>query len=55
MWNSTEQAAQQIQKSFKNANDYKSKLTDDILKMEGMTGKKTRHFYNNLFYLKHHP
>ena len=48
MWNSTEQAAQQIQKSFKNANDYKSKLTDDILKMEGMTGKKTRHFYNNL-------
>lgn len=48
MWNSTEQATKQIKTSFENANNHQSKLTEDILKMEGMTGKKTRHFYNNL-------
>jgi hypothetical protein len=37
-----------IDTAFKNAENDISKLTDDILSMEGMTGKKTRHFYNNL-------
>lgn len=27
---------------------YQSKLTEDILLMEGMSGRKTRHLYNNL-------
>jgi len=33
---------------FENAEDGVSKITPDILEMEGMSGKKTRHFYNNL-------
>ena len=37
-----------IEKSFENAEKHISKITDEILNMEGMTGKKTRHFYNNL-------
>jgi hypothetical protein len=48
MWDSIEQAIRQIKTSFENANNHQSKLTKNILKMEGMTGKKTRHFYNNL-------
>ena len=37
-----------IETSFENAEKHISKVTDEILNMEGMTGKKTRHFYNNL-------
>ena len=29
-------------------NNYESKINQDILNIEGMTGKKTRHFYNNI-------
>ena len=38
----------QIDLSFKNAEEGISKISEDIIKMEGMTGTKTRHFYNNL-------
>ena len=34
--------------SLENTDKYISKIDEDILNMEGMTGKKTRHFYNNL-------
>lgn len=34
--------------SFINAENEKSKINQEILNLEGMTGKKTRHFYNNL-------
>lgn len=37
-----------IENSFENALLNKSKLCNEILYMEGMTGIKTRHFYNNL-------
>ena len=37
-----------IEKSFENAEKYYSKITNDIINMEGMSGTKTRHFYNNL-------
>lgn len=37
-----------IDTAFQNAENNISKITDDIIKMEGMTGTKTRHFYNNL-------
>lgn len=37
-----------VQYSFLNAEKELSKIDSGILKMEGMSGKKTRHFYNNL-------
>jgi hypothetical protein len=37
-----------IVKSFSNAENSISKITEEIIKMDGMTGTKTRHFYNNL-------
>ena len=37
-----------IDKSFENAENHVSKIDEGILRMDGMTGKKTRHFYNNL-------
>jgi len=37
-----------VELAFENAEKGISKITDDILKMDGMSGKKTRHFYNNL-------
>jgi hypothetical protein len=37
-----------IKISFCNAENNISKITDDIINMEGMSGTKTRHFYNNL-------
>jgi hypothetical protein len=37
-----------IKKSFENAENNISKITDDIIQMDGMSGIKTRHFYNNL-------
>jgi hypothetical protein len=39
---------QHIENAFKNAGKGVSKVTGEILTMEGMSGKKTRHFYNNL-------
>ena len=37
-----------IEKSFQNAENNISKITNDIIYIEGMSGTKTRHFYNNL-------
>lgn len=37
-----------VDKAFENAENHISKITDDIIHMEGMSGTKTRHFYNNL-------
>ena len=37
-----------IDTAFQNAENNISKITNDIINMEGMSGKKTRHFYNNL-------
>jgi hypothetical protein len=34
--------------AFENAENNKSKITNEIISMDGMTGTKTRHFYNNL-------
>jgi hypothetical protein len=39
---------QLIEKSFSNAENNISKINDEIIQMDGMTGTKTRHFYNNL-------
>lgn len=39
---------QHIETAFDNAEKGKSKITDGILNIDGMSGKKTRHFYNNL-------
>ena len=45
---SLEELKRHIDLSFENAEKGVSKITNGILQMEGMTGKKTRHFYNNL-------
>lgn len=37
-----------IDKSFENAENHVSKIDQGIIHMDGMTGTKTRHFYNNL-------
>lgn len=37
-----------IDKAFQNAENHISKITNDIITMDGMSGTKTRHFYNNL-------
>ena len=37
-----------IETAFDNAENKTSKITDEILSMEGMTGTMSRHFYNNL-------
>ena len=37
-----------IETSFQNAENNISKITNEIIAMKGMTGTKTRHFYNNL-------
>lgn len=37
-----------IESSFEKANNHQSKINNDIIKLDGMTGTKTRHFYNNL-------
>jgi hypothetical protein len=37
-----------LEDAFENAEKGISKITPEILAMDGMTGKKTRHFYNNL-------
>ena len=37
-----------VKKSLEKTDKLQSKLTDEILNIPGMSGKKTRHFYNNL-------
>lgn len=37
-----------LETAFSKAEKGESKITDGILNISGMTGKKTRHFYNNL-------
>lgn len=37
-----------VDTAFKNAENNISKITNDIIHMGGMTGTKTRHFYNNM-------
>ena len=37
-----------VETSFQNAENNISKITNDIINIEGMSGTKTRHFYNNL-------
>jgi hypothetical protein len=46
--NLVEQYREHIIDSFNKAEKSISKLNSDILQLEGMTGHKTRHFYNNL-------
>lgn len=43
---------QHLEIAFEKAEMGKSKLTQLVLSMDGMTGKKTRHFYNNLLNIK---
>lgn len=40
-----------INESLKRANENKSKINDELLNMDGMSGNMTRHFYNNLLEL----
>lgn len=37
-----------VNECFANSDNEKSKLSTDILQMEGMSGSKTRHLYNNI-------
>jgi len=37
-----------VNKAFENAEINVSKITNDIISIDGMSGTKTRHFYNNL-------
>ena len=37
-----------VDNAFLNAENNISKITNDIIEMDGMSGTKTRHFYNNL-------
>jgi hypothetical protein len=37
-----------VETAFQNAENGISKITNDIIDMDGMSGTKTRHFYNNL-------
>ena len=39
-----------IETAFQNAENGISKITPEIIQMEGMSGTKTRHFYNNLLH-----
>jgi hypothetical protein len=39
---------QHVETAFEKAEKGESKITEQIIYMEGMSGKKTRHFYNNL-------
>jgi hypothetical protein len=42
------QLKEHVETAFEKADQYQSKITDELLNMDGMSGKKTRHFYNNL-------
>jgi hypothetical protein len=48
MWKTIEEAISHVDRSFEKAELFESKVTPEILSLEGMTGFKTRHFYNNL-------
>jgi hypothetical protein len=37
-----------VESAFKNAETGISRITEDLIRMDGMSGTKTRHFYNNL-------
>lgn len=37
-----------VEKSLQLAENYQSKITNDIINLHGMSGYKTRHFYNNI-------
>ena len=37
-----------IEQCLNDAENLKSKLSDEVLEIEGMAGYKTRHFYNNI-------
>jgi len=41
-----------VETAFQNAEHSISKITNEIIAMEGMSGTKTRHFYNNLLNAK---
>lgn len=43
-----QQYIEHIEKCFENADNLKSKITKEIIDLDGMSGVKTRHFYNNL-------
>lgn len=43
-----EQLINHVELSVRNANNGLSKLTPEILSLDGMSGSKTRHLYNNL-------
>lgn len=43
-----EKIKQHVEKSIQDAEQMKSKLCDDIINMDGMSGSMTRHFYNNI-------
>jgi hypothetical protein len=45
---SVEELIEHIEMSFDKAIEGVSKVTPQLLEMDGMTGNKTRHFYNNL-------
>ena len=46
--NTVQKLVEHTVNSLANALENKSKITPDILQIEGMSGSKTRHFYNNL-------
>jgi len=48
MSNSSNDLVKHLKTSYEMAQRGKSKINDEILGLRGMTGKKTRHFYNNL-------
>ena len=43
-----EELKHHIETAFEKAERGESKITNQILNMDGMSGKKTRHFYNNI-------
>lgn len=47
-----EQLINHVDSSVNNSNNNISKLTPEILSMDGMSGNKTRHLYNNICSLK---
>ena len=48
MFSSVESAVDHVNLSFERAEKNLSKITPEIIAVEGMSGTKTRHFYNNL-------
>ena len=50
--NGTSPLIQHVDNCFNLAEEQKSKINQDILGLEGMSGSKTRHLYNNLLSMK---